>query len=91
MASKVKVSIIIPVYNTEKFLSRCLDSLLKQTLHDLEIIIINDQTPDNSMQIATEFAKKIVVSEFLKILRIWDQCGQEEKDIVGLWENISFL
>lgn len=58
MASKVKVSIIIPVYNTEKFLSRCLDSLLKQTLHDLEIIIINDQTPDNSMQIATEFAKK---------------------------------
>lgn len=58
MASEVKVSIIIPVYNTEKFLSRCLDSLQKQTLHDLEIIIINDQTPDNSMQIATEFAKK---------------------------------
>lgn len=58
MASEVKVSIIIPVYNTEKYLSRCLDSLLKQTLHDLEIIIINDQTTDNSMQIATEFAKK---------------------------------
>lgn len=58
MDSEVKVSVVIPVYNTEKYLSRCLDSILKQSMQDFEIIIINDQTPDNAMQIAAEFAKK---------------------------------
>lgn len=58
MDSEVKVSVIIPVYNTERFLSRCLDSILKQSMQDFEIIIINDQTPDDAMQIAGEYAKK---------------------------------
>ena len=44
----MKVSVIVPVYNTEKYLRRCLDSLVNQTLDDIEIIIIDDKSPDNS-------------------------------------------
>ena len=46
-----KVSVIVPVYNTEKYLRRCLDSLVNQTLEDVEIIIINDCSPDNSKKL----------------------------------------
>lgn len=56
--NKIKVSIIVPVYNVEKFISRCLDSLINQTLKDIEIIVINDGTPDNSFDICKEYQKK---------------------------------
>ena len=42
MMSSPKISIVIPVYNTEKYLKKCLDSLVKQSFNDFEIIIIND-------------------------------------------------
>lgn len=54
----VKVSIIVPVYNVEKYLERCLDSLVKQTLKDIEIIVVNDGSPDNSQKIIDRYAKK---------------------------------
>ena len=54
----MKVSVIVPVYKTEKFIYRCLDSILNQSLHDIEIIVVNDCTPDNSMRIVTEYAHK---------------------------------
>lgn len=44
----IKISIIVPVYNVEKYLKRCLDSLINQTLKDIEIIVINDASPDDS-------------------------------------------
>jgi len=53
-----KVSIIIPVYNVEKFLRECLDSVVNQTLKDIEIICINDCSPDNSLKILEEYASK---------------------------------
>ncbi|WP_096019896.1 glycosyltransferase family 2 protein [Campylobacter lanienae] len=53
----VKVSIIIPVYNVEKYLRECLDSCINQTLQDIEIIIVDDCGSDNSMDIAQEYAK----------------------------------
>ena len=53
-----KLSIIIPVYNTEKYLSRCLDSAVNQTLKDIEIICVNDGSTDNSLKILQEYAKK---------------------------------
>ena len=53
-----KISIIIPVYNTEKYLVKCLDSLLYQSLEDIEIICINDGSTDNSQQILNYYAKK---------------------------------
>ena len=53
-----KVSIIIPVYNVEKFLKQCLDSVINQTLQDVEIICIDDCSTDNSLQILKEYASK---------------------------------
>ena len=46
-----KVSIIIPVYNVEKYLNMCLKTVTCQTLQDIEIIVVNDSTPDNSEKI----------------------------------------
>lgn len=58
MLEQPKVSIIVPVYNVEKFLDRCLNSLINQTLKEIEIICINDGSVDNSLQILEKFAKQ---------------------------------
>lgn len=61
----VKVSIIVPVYNTEKYLRECLDSLVGQTLKDIEIIAVNDGSQDNSLRILEEYGAK---DERIKII-----------------------
>lgn len=53
-----KVSIIIPVYNAEKFLNKCLDSVINQTFKDIEIVCVNDGSKDNSLNILKEYQKK---------------------------------
>lgn len=53
----IKISIIVPVYNVEKYLKTCLDSLVKQTLQEIEIIIINDASPDKSYIIMEQYKK----------------------------------
>lgn len=53
-----RVSIIIPVYNTEKYLHRCLDSVIAQTLRKIEIIVVNDASSDKSASILTEYEHK---------------------------------
>ena len=53
-----KISIIIPVYNAEKYLQKCLNSVLEQTLTDWEAICINDGSTDGSEQILREFSAK---------------------------------
>ena len=55
---KSKVSVIVPVYNVEKYVGICLDSLLKQTLKDIEIICVNDGSTDGSLEILEEYRKK---------------------------------
>ena len=52
-----KLSVIIPIYNTEKYLHKCLDSVCNQTLQDIEIICVNDCSPDNSLEILKEYAQ----------------------------------
>lgn len=52
------VSIIVPIYNVEKYLAKCLESLIQQTLKDIEIILINDGSKDNSLDICMQYAKK---------------------------------
>ena len=52
------LSIIVPVYNTELFLARCMDSLLGQTIKDIEIICIDDKSTDGSLRILREYEKK---------------------------------
>lgn len=58
MNSNIKISIIVPVYNTAKYLHQCLDSLKNQTLSEIEIICVNDGSTDNSLEILNEYAKK---------------------------------
>lgn len=53
-----KVSIIVPVYNVEEYLERCINSILKQTLKDIEIILVNDGSTDRSREICKEYLKK---------------------------------
>ena len=53
-----KVSIVVPVYNVEKYLRECLDSLLAQKLKDIEIIVVNDGSTDSSPNIAAEYAAR---------------------------------
>ncbi len=52
------LSVIVPVYNTEKYLPRCLDSLIKQTLPDMEILCVNDGSTDSSLSVLQSYAKK---------------------------------
>ncbi len=53
-----KVSVIVPVYNTAKYLRRCLDSLVMQTLKDIEIIVIEDKSKDNANEILKEYEEE---------------------------------
>lgn len=56
--NKIKISVIIPLYNTEKFISQTVRCIMNQSLHDLEIIIINDGSTDNSLEVITNLAKQ---------------------------------
>ena len=68
----MKLSIIVPVFNCEKYLIRCLNSLVNQTLNDYEVIIINDGSSDSSQKIIDEFSSKY---SFIKSIVI-DNGGQ---------------
>ena len=52
------ISVIVPVYNVEKYLTNCVNSIIKQTYEELEIILINDGSSDNSGIICDDFSKK---------------------------------
>lgn len=49
---------VVPVYNVEKYLKECIESILNQTLDDLEVICVNDGSTDNSLDILNDFAKQ---------------------------------
>ena len=53
-----KISVIVPVYNVEKYLTECIESICSQSLEDLEIICVNDGSTDNSLDILNDFAKQ---------------------------------
>lgn len=52
------ISVIVPIYNVESFLSRCIDSIINQTYRDLEIILVDDGSPDNCGTICDDYAKR---------------------------------
>ena len=67
----MKVSVIVPVYNTEKYLKNCIDSLLNQNFEDYEIIVINDLSPGNAEEIIKSYNdKKIVYIKMKKLFFI---------------------
>ena len=64
----IKVSVIVPVYNVEKYLKKCLDSLVNQTLKEIEIIVVNDGSTDESEIVISEFQTKfpLKIKSFIK-------------------------
>lgn len=52
----MRFSIIIPVYNVERYIRKCMESIMNQTFRDYEVIVVDDESPDNSMRIVEEFA-----------------------------------
>ena len=64
MKEDIKVSIIIPVYGVEKYISQCLESVINQSYENIEIIVVNDGTKDNSMKIVEEY----LLDERIKII-----------------------
>ena len=76
-----KVSVIVPVYNVEPYLHKCLDSLVNQTLKDIEIICINDCSPDKSLAILKEYAKK---DERVKIIDFKENQGVSAARNIGM-------
>lgn len=55
----MKISVIIPIYNTEEYLSKCIESVIYQDYIDLEIILVDDGSTDNSLRICESYRKKI--------------------------------
>ena len=53
-----KISVVVPIYNVEKYLNRCVDSILNQTFTDFELILVDDGSPDNCGKICDEYAEK---------------------------------
>lgn len=74
MLEKNLISVIIPIYNVEKYISRCLDSVINQTYKKIEIICVDDGSPDNSIKILKEYEKK---DSRIKIIR------QESRGLSG--------
>lgn len=58
MTKGIKVSVIVPMYNVEEYLRECVDSILNQTLKDIEVILVDDGSPDHCGDIAEEYARK---------------------------------
>lgn len=53
------VSLIVPCYNGEKFIARCIESILNQTDHNIELILVNDGSTDDTSNIIVNFAKRL--------------------------------
>ncbi len=87
-----KVSVIIPVYNAKDYLGRCLDSVINQTLKDIEIICINDCSKDNSLEILKEYSSK---DKRIKLINHKTNKGESAARNTGLdnakGEYIAFL
>ena len=80
-----KISVIVPVYNTEKYLHRCIDSILAQTFTDFELLLINDGSKDNSGKICDEYAAK---DSRIKSVHI-PNSGANNARLKGIQESIG--
>lgn len=72
---KIKFSVVLPIYNVEKYLNRCLDSVMNQTYKKLEIILVDDGSPDNCPQICDNWEK---VDDRIKVVH-------KKKAILAKW------
>ena len=68
----MRFSVIVPVYNSEKYLNKCFESIINQTNQDFELLIINDGSPDNSQEIITKYQNKypLKIKSFTKKMAV---------------------
>ena len=76
-----KISLLVAVYNTAAYLPQCLDSLLSQTLKDIEVICVDDASTDNSLDLLHQYAEK---DNRVKVFALKENCGQAHARNVGL-------
>jgi len=88
MNSNPLVSIVIPVYNVEQYLRQCLDSVVHQTYDNLEIVCVNDGSPDNSIDILREYERK---DQRVKVVDIENQGLSEARNVGTANCNGDFL
>ena len=81
-----KVSIIVPVYNVEKYLAECLESILSQTFTDFECILVDDHSPDKCPDICDEYAKK---DNRIKVIHIKENEGLPQARKTGINETVG--
>ena len=92
MKEKIKISIIIPVYNTEEYIRECLDSVTNQTFKNFECICINDGSADNSLKILEEYAKSDSRFTVINLPENKGQgCARNEGLKVAKGEYITFI
>lgn len=88
-----RISVIVPIYNTEKYLKRCINSILNQTMQDLEIILVNDASYDKSPQIIATYQEQH--PDKIKAIHLSDNGGPGKARNIGLekaeGEYISFI
>ncbi|MDR1614865.1 MAG: glycosyltransferase, partial [Campylobacteraceae bacterium] len=89
--NKIKVSVIIPVYNVEPYLRQCLDSVINQTLKEIEIICVDDGSTDNSLSILNEYAKKDGRFTVLKQKNSGAGAARNKGLAIAKGEYLSFL
>ena len=76
-----KISLLVAIYNTAAYLPQCLDSLLSQTLKDIEVICVDDASTDNSLALLHQYAEK---DNRVKVFALKENCGQAHARNVGL-------
>lgn len=91
MNDKIKVSVIVPIYNSEKHLTKCLNSLIKQTLKEIEIICINNGSDDNSLSILKRFSKKDHRLRIINIPKSNAGVARNKGISLSLGEYLSFV
>ena len=76
-----EVTVIIPVYNTEKYLEKCIESVINQTFKDLEIILINDCSTDGSLKIIRKYEK---IDKRIKVIDLLENLGHKKARNLGI-------
>ena len=87
----IKVSVIIPVYNTEKYLRQCLDSVINQTLREIEIICVDDGSTDESLTILHEYEAKDARVAVMKQKNLGGGAARNKGLVIAKGKYLSFL
>lgn len=85
------ISVIVPVYNSEKFLYRCLMSILNQTMKNIEIIVVNDGSTDSSLDIMKKFSEKYNNFTILNLKNVGAAKARNEAISIARGEYLSFV